>query len=125
MIHLNLIIILVFNHYYIDNYKAGIDQSNSNLDQLKPLLDIQMPIMIEGSPGIGKTKTVEILAKQFNKEVIRINFCEETEISDLIGGEKPQKNLGTTECIIQWSDGPLLNALKNKHWILFDEVFYY
>lgn len=60
---------------------------------------MQLPnaILLEGSPGVGKTCIIDILAKITNNKLIRINLSECTDIYDFIGSyfpikEKKQKN---------------------------------
>ena len=94
----------------------------SNIRKLLMTLDLAMPILIEGPPGIGKTKTVEFMARVYQKELVRINFSEETEIADLIGSERPFFDDTAKTIKFEWIDGILLKAIKAKSWILLDEL---
>lgn len=94
-------------------------------------------ILLEGSPGVGKTSLVLELGRALGVRVLRVNLSEQTEVSDLVGRDLPRP--ASTECSsvfcndgsgtrdslsgeFEWCDGPLLTALKLGAWILFDEV---
>lgn len=77
-------------------------------------------ILLEGSPGVGKTSLVTALAQAAGYPVTRINLSDQTDVSDLFGADLPVE--GAPGGTFAWRDGPLLRALKNGHWILLDEV---
>ena len=79
------------------------------------------PILIEGSPGVGKTSLAIALAKLAGYSYIRINLSEQTDISDLFGSDLPDVQSGKAGKF-KWHDGPLLTAIKNNQWIILDEV---
>lgn len=100
-------------------------------------------ILLEGSPGVGKTSLVLELGRALGVRVLRVNLSEQTDVSDLIGRDLPRPvckesqpvssaSDATTNCSessreslsgeFEWCDGPLLTALKQGAWILFDEV---
>ena len=78
------------------------------------------PILLEGSPGVGKTSIVSALAKESGFAVTRINLSEQTDVSDLFGADLPVEG-GGGGCF-EWKDGPLLVALKLGHWVILDEL---
>ena len=86
-------------------------------------------ILLEGSPGVGKTSIVLELAGLLGQRCLRVNLSEQTDVADLIGQDLPRptdtpdaEEMGTARADFQWCDGPLLTALKEGLWILFDEV---
>nr|VZI14611.1 unnamed protein product [Spirometra erinaceieuropaei] len=84
---------------------------------------LQLPrraLLLEGSPGVGKTSLVMALARASGHKVVRINLSEATEASDLFGCDLPVE--GASCGTFAWSDGPLLQALRHGHWILLDEM---
>ncbi|GLH08476.1 Dynein heavy chain, cytoplasmic [Gryllus bimaculatus] len=83
-------------------------------------MQLSKPILLEGSPGVGKTTLITALAKASGNNVIRINLSEQTDISDLFGADLPVE--GGQGGQFAWRDGPLLRALKAGDWILLDEL---
>ena len=47
------------------------------------------PILMEGSPGVGKTSLVSAIAKASGHNLVRINLSEQTDFVDLIGTDMP------------------------------------
>ncbi|XP_071447069.1 midasin [Hetaerina americana] len=78
------------------------------------------PILLEGSPGVGKTALVSALATKANHRLVRINLSEQTDVSDLFGADLPVE--GGEGGQFSWKDGPFLQALKAGSWILLDEL---
>lgn len=98
------------------NYSFKGPAITQNLYKLLRGLHTQKAIMLEGPPGIGKTSIVESLAKVLGYKVTRINMSEETDLIDLLGCDLPKGNR------FEWSDGVLLSALKQGHWVILDEL---
>ena len=94
----------------------------SNIQRLFRAMQLpNKPILIEGSPGVGKTSLVIALAKLAGYSYVRINLSEQTDISDLFGSDLPDVENGRAGQF-KWHDGPLLTAIKNNQWIILDEV---
>ena len=83
-------------------------------------LQISKPILLEGSPGIGKTSLVEALASRLERRIIRINLSDQTDIADLFGADLPVE--GGDAGHFEWRNGPFLDAMEQGHWILLDEL---
>ncbi|CAE6971327.1 mdn1 [Symbiodinium sp. CCMP2592] len=83
---------------------------------------LQQPkaILLEGPPGLGKTATVQALAKATKRRLLRINLSEQTDLLDLLGSDLPMP--GSEVAAFRWSDGALLRALKRGDWVLLDEI---
>lgn len=88
---------------------------------LRVLRAMQLPraILLEGSPGVGKTSLVSAIAKAAGRTLVRINLSEQTDMMDLLGADLPVEGSSGE---FAWADGPLLHALKNGHWVLLDEL---
>lgn len=94
----------------------------SNIQRLFRAMQLtNKPILIEGSPGVGKTSLVMALAKLAGYSYVRINLSEQTDISDLFGSDLPDVQSGRAGQF-KWQDGPLLTAIKTNQWIILDEV---
>ena len=52
-------------------------------------LQLPQPILLEGSPGVGKTSLISALAKASGHSLVRINLSEQTDIADLLGCDLP------------------------------------
>ncbi|KAM3143024.1 hypothetical protein pb186bvf_004842 [Paramecium bursaria] len=87
------------------------------------------PIMIQGPPSCGKTYAIETLAAIQQKRLITIIFDEQTDLQELIGTDQPNSSLKLLGHILgkqmpqeqgqfRFVDGPLLQAIKEGHWLL-------
>lgn len=77
-------------------------------------------ILLEGSPGVGKTSLIQAVSKASGHKLVRINLSDQTDVSDLFGADLPTDG---GDCgSFEWRDGPFLRALKEGSWILLDEV---
>ena len=92
----------------------------STLIKLGRAMMLDRPIILEGSPGVGKTSIVAALAAESGYDVTRINLSEQTDVSDLFGADLPVE--GGVGGAFEWKDGPLLIALKQGHWVILDEL---
>ncbi|XP_046836565.1 midasin isoform X1 [Vespa crabro] len=102
--------------------KFTFSPNTTKLNALKLLRALQLnkPILLEGSPGVGKTSIVSALAKASGNALFRINLSDQTDISDLFGADLPVEGGQGGE--FSWRDGPFLRALKAGEWILLDEL---
>ena len=88
-------------------------------------MQLKKPILLEGSPGVGKTSLISSLASYTGHQLVRINLSEQTDISDLFGSDLPipgSSDGSTTGTNFQWCDGILLSAIKKGDWVLLDEL---
>ncbi|XP_064629159.1 midasin-like [Lineus longissimus] len=102
------------------DYAANAPTTSKNLQRLLRGLQLHRPLLLEGSPGVGKTSLVSALAKAAGHELVRINLSDQTDVSDLFGADLPVE--GGEGGQFAWRDGPLLKALKAGHWIVLDEL---
>ncbi|CAF1119887.1 unnamed protein product, partial [Rotaria sordida] len=110
----------IYNDYEEYSFKAPTTLLNVQR-LLRAMQLTNKPILIEGSPGVGKTSLVIALAKLAGYSYIRINLSEQTDISDLFGSDLPDVETGQAGKF-KWHDGPLLTAIKNNQWIILDEL---
>ncbi|KAG4379533.1 hypothetical protein GLYMA_16G004800v4 [Glycine max] len=83
-------------------------------------MQLPKPVLLEGSPGVGKTSLIIALGKRSGHRVVRINFSEQTDMMDLLGSDLPVESDEGMK--FSWSDGILLQALKEGCWVLLDEI---
>ncbi|KAM3861280.1 midasin [Diretmus argenteus] len=104
----------------LPDYAMAAGTTAVNAQRLLRALKLQKPVLLEGSPGVGKTSLVAALAKASGNHLVRINLSEQTDVTDLFGTDLPVEGGKGGE--FAWRDGPLLAALKAGHWIVLDEL---
>ncbi|KAL3884189.1 hypothetical protein ACJMK2_030409, partial [Sinanodonta woodiana] len=103
-----------------DRYALQAPGTCINAQRILRALQLPRPLLLEGSPGVGKTSLVAAIARTSGRELVRINLSEQTDISDLFGADLPVE--GAEGGVFAWRDGPLLQALKAGDWVVFDEL---
>uniref|UniRef100_A0A8C2VSB7 Midasin n=1 Tax=Chinchilla lanigera TaxID=34839 RepID=A0A8C2VSB7_CHILA len=110
----------VLHRSNIADYALSAGTTAMNAQRLLRATKLNKPILLEGSPGVGKTSLVGALAKASGNTLVRINLSEQTDITDLFGADLPVEGGKGGE--FAWRDGPLLAALKAGHWVVLDEL---
>jgi midasin len=83
-------------------------------------LHVNKPVLLEGSPGVGKTTLVSALAKACGRPLTRINLSDQTDLMDLFGTDVPVE--GAEAGNFAWKDAPFLQAMQKGDWVLLDEM---
>ncbi|KAJ6780716.1 hypothetical protein PWT90_02324 [Aphanocladium album] len=83
-------------------------------------LQMHKPILLEGSPGVGKTSLVAALAHACGRPLTRINLSDQTDLMDLFGTDVPVE--GAEAGNFAWRDAPFLQAMQKGEWVLLDEM---
>ena len=83
-------------------------------------LSSNLPLLLQGPPGIGKTAVVQQCGDLFGYTVERINFTKDTSLENLIGSYVP--TWSGAKLVFQWRAGKALTALENGHFLLLDEI---
>ncbi|EED15512.1 midasin, putative [Talaromyces stipitatus ATCC 10500] len=83
-------------------------------------LQTSKPILLEGSPGVGKTTLVASLARALGKPLTRINLSDQTDLTDLFGSDVPVEGGDVGQ--FAWRDAPFLQAMQRGDWVLLDEM---
>ncbi|KAG8582222.1 hypothetical protein GDO81_007964 [Engystomops pustulosus] len=109
-----------FHEDSVVDYALESETTSMNAQRLLRAMQLNKPILLEGSPGVGKTSLVTALAKASGNHLVRINLSEQTDVTDLFGTDLPIEGGKGGE--FSWRDGPLLSALKAGHWIVLDEL---
>ncbi|MBL4575542.1 MAG: CbbQ/NirQ/NorQ/GpvN family protein [Opitutaceae bacterium] len=76
----------------------------------------QIPLMIKGPTGCGKTRFIEFMAEKLGRELITVACNEDTSATDLLG-----RHLligGDTK----WVDGPVTRAVREGAILYLDEI---
>ncbi|KAJ4772445.1 Midasin [Rhynchospora pubera] len=103
-----------------EKYKLLAPTTKRNALRVLRAMQLQKPVLLEGSPGVGKTSLIVALGGFSRHEVVRINLSEQTDMMDLLGSDLPVRGENGME--FSWSDGILLQALKRGSWVLLDEL---
>ncbi|KAI5949267.1 hypothetical protein KGF57_004866 [Candida theae] len=92
----------------------------TNAMKVTRAMQVNKPILLEGSPGVGKTSLITAMASATGNTLIRINLSEQTDLVDLFGSDAPAENGKAGE--FAWRDAPFLRAMQRGEWILLDEM---
>eukprot|EP00934_Nitzschia_sp_Nitz4_P000670 Nitzschia sp. Nitz4//scaffold122_size67431//7852//24798//NITZ4_006082-RA/size67431-snap-gene-0.19-mRNA-1//1//CDS//3329534394//670//frame0 len=85
-------------------------------------MQLRKPVLLEGSPGVGKTSLITALAAASGNKLVRINLSEQTDIADLMGSDLPVQSSTAGGASFEWCDGIFLTAIKEGSWVLLDEL---
>ena len=92
----------------------------ANSMKIMRALQLRKPILLEGSPGVGKTTLIAALAHSIGVPLTRINLSDQTDLMDLFGSDVPVE--GGQAGHFSWRDAPFLRALRKGEWVLLDEM---
>ncbi|KJE89993.1 midasin [Capsaspora owczarzaki ATCC 30864] len=102
------------------NFTVHAATTRRNLIRVLRALQLSRPVLLEGSPGVGKTSLIVALAALSGNAVERINLSEQTDVMDLFGSDLPVEDGAGGE--FAWRDGVFLQAMKQGKWVLLDEL---
>lgn len=108
------------NQEWNDPFNLHAPTTAANAMRVVRAMQVPKPILLEGSPGVGKTSLVSAISKATGNALIRINLSEQTDLIDLFGSDAPVEGGQTGEFV--WRDAPFLRAMKNGEWVLLDEM---
>jgi midasin len=94
-------------------YSIKAPTTATNALRVLRALQLRKPVLLEGSPGVGKTSLISALASATGHRLVRINLSEHTDLMDLLGTDLPVEGGKPGE--FQWCDGVFLRALKVTH----------
>lgn len=85
-------------------------------ESLRKAVRLNIPALLIGETGTGKTSLVKKLAQDEKKTVVRVNLNGSTSIDEFVG----KYILKNDEMV--WIDGVLTTCMRKGHWILVDEI---
>ncbi|CCD26053.2 AAA family ATPase midasin NDAI_0G02760 [Naumovozyma dairenensis CBS 421] len=100
------------------SFNLNAPTTATNLMRVVRAMQVHKPILLEGSPGVGKTSLITALADLTGNNLTRINLSEQTDLVDLFGSDAPGEKSGE----FVWKDAPFLRAMQQGSWILLDEM---
>ena len=77
---------------------------------------MNLPILIKGPTGCGKTRFIEYMGEKLGREVYTVVCHDDLSAADLVGRHLINEN-GT-----YWQDGPLTKAVRNGGICYLDEI---
>lgn len=101
-------------------YSLQAPTTMANAMKIMRALQIRKPVLLEGSPGVGKTTLVAALAHSIGMPLTRINLSDQTDLIDLFGSDVPIE--GEEAGHFGWRDAPFLRAMRKGEWVLLDEM---
>lgn len=103
-----------------NSFNLAAPTTAANAMRVIRAMQLQKPILLEGSPGVGKTSLISALAAASGNPLFRINLSEHTDLMDLFGSDVPVEGGQGGE--FAWRDAPFLQAMQQGHWVLLDEM---
>ncbi|MCK9544912.1 MAG: AAA family ATPase [Novosphingobium sp.] len=79
-------------------------------------IELNLPVLLIGETGTGKTGAIKNVAQKKGVDLIRLNLTGQTGVDEILG-----KFLVNSRGMY-WVDGLLIKAMKEGHWIVFDEI---
>ena len=104
----------------IHTFNLQAPTTRDNAMRVVRACQVRKPILLEGSPGVGKTSLITALANISGHKLSRINLSDQTDLIDLFGSDLPVEGGGPGE--FTWRDAEFLKALQEGHWVLLDEM---
>jgi len=92
-----------------------LPQSNE-VELFKAAAGMNLPILIKGPTGCGKTRFIEAMGEELKRDVYTVVCHDDLSAADLIGRHLIDEN-GT-----YWQDGPLTKAVRNGGICYLDEI---
>lgn len=81
---------------------------------------LKKPILLKGPSGSGKTKLAQSISHFFNQPMHSVNCSVDLDAESLLGFKTINANSGQT--IIEFVEGPVVQAMKKGHILYIDEI---
>lgn len=125
---------VLFDHYWVevgdtpvaesreDDGKGGVFVATPTVMQhlrnlARAVLLRKYPILLQGPTSSGKTSLVAYLAAQTGHHFVRINNHEQTDLQEYLG-----TYVSDEQGRLVFQEGLLVQAVRNGHWIVLDEL---
>ncbi|KAG6332473.1 hypothetical protein ID866_6614 [Astraeus odoratus] len=104
----------------IHDFNFQAPTTRDNVIRVVRACQLDKPILLEGSPGVGKTSLVAALAKITGYRLCRVNLSDQTDLIDLFGSDLPVESGSPGQ--FAWKDAEFLRAMQEGYWVLLDEM---
>ncbi|EGN98495.1 hypothetical protein SERLA73DRAFT_110025 [Serpula lacrymans var. lacrymans S7.3] len=104
----------------VHNFSLQAPTTRENASRVLRACQVPKPILLEGSPGVGKTALITALANITGHHLCRINLSDQTDLIDLFGSDLPVEDGQPGE--FAWKDAEFLRAVQEGYWVLLDEM---
>ncbi|CAF1156114.1 unnamed protein product, partial [Adineta ricciae] len=107
----------------LKKFEENFVATSTSINQIARIftaVSCRTPLLLEGPPGVGKTQIILQIASLIGMKCERISLSGNTTLDQLIGCYVPRfvKNVR----VFQWQQGRLISAIREKRWILLDEL---
>lgn len=90
--------------------------------RIQNAIKADVPLLLEGPTGSGKTHTIQELASAMKKTLHVINVSGELTVDLILGQQTLKTDPSSKSTTVTWVDGVLTAAMRNGDWVLFDEM---
>lgn len=97
--------------------EVPFEDNKKILEQVAVAIGFNMPVLLIGETGTGKTSLVRHLAFKTDNAFVRVNHNGGTTVEDIVGRWIINQGGETV-----WIDGILIQAMKEGYWFLADEI---
>ncbi len=91
-------------------------QQANEVELFQIAADMNLPLLIKGPTGCGKTRFIEFMGERLNRDIYTVVCHDDLSAADLIGRHLIDEN-GT-----YWQDGPLTKAVRHGGICYLDEI---
>ncbi|CAF3680158.1 unnamed protein product [Rotaria sp. Silwood1] len=96
--------------------------AEENVKKVLEALHDPIPILLEGSTGVGKSASIIEAAYQVQRQLVRFNMSSRVTIDDLLGKVTLVYDATIHKTIFKFIDGPFTIAFSQGYWMLLDEL---
>ncbi|RPF54409.1 ATP-binding protein [Aquisalibacillus elongatus] len=105
---------------YLIGESGYIPSQESVLIDIIAALSQGKNVLLKGPTGSGKTKLAETLSSLFNQPLFSVNCSVDLDVESFVGFKTIDYKDGKQ--IIDFVPGPLVQAMKNGHFLYIDEI---
>lgn len=106
------------NTEFIPQHTENIVGEEEKIKVLIQAVEHNLPVLMIGHTGVGKTSIIRHLAVKTNNAFRRLNLNGNTTVDEFVGKMVPEEGGQGWK----WVDGVLIDAMRKGHWLLLDEI---